>query len=177
MLTLQHQEFITDLIARSSASRLTSQEYPVSVEDRLTERRTQLIESLVNFSSSGRLTDQDSLPPTPRFKPTGDPTELVTADHFIRTMPPPNSPPRNGNGNGNALANDAMERQRSGSVGGGDDKGSAVGSGTFRKIKGLVRRGSIGLGLKVGPSYGMFTDTSPDPSRQSSSLRFWVCGA
>lgn len=137
-LMQQQEAFISNLIERSEATRLPGQDYPVSVEERLETRRTQLIESLVNFSSSGRYTDQDSNPPTPRVAKQGDPHELVTVGDFIRTSPTlPQGEHASGSA-GVARVGDVEKKEK---------------GGTLRKIKGMVRRGSLGLGLK-GPSYG-----------------------
>lgn len=107
-------------------SRLAGQDYPISVDAKLAERRENMIEEIVAFGSAGRMHDQDSRPPTPKsalMDLGGEPGEVVTVADFLSGATPGGS------------------RSRSDSV---DDK--RVPS-AFGKIKGLVRKSSLNLGL------------------------------
>ena len=104
-------------------------------------KRDALIDSVVAYSSSGRLRDQDSAPPTPKLngRMRGDPSELVTMQDFFRSAPAPDSeaggssPMRN---RSNSLPLEPV------STGEGSRNGS------FRqKFAGMVRRSSLGLAL------------------------------
>jgi hypothetical protein len=109
------------------------------------EQRQSLINSIVEYSSSRRLRDQDSLPPTPRAHDrTHDPHELVTMQDFFRTTTPPVSVVRNRSSSGSATSTEEKgSRSRSNSTG------------ALQKIATMVRRGSQGLGLKATvPSFG-----------------------
>ncbi|OCF58097.1 hypothetical protein L486_04126 [Kwoniella mangroviensis CBS 10435] len=136
--------FLRDLMDQSGERRLDEQDATVP---RVFDRRASLMETLMDYSSSGRLHDQDSLPPTPRHGVNGekveDPFELVTVQDFLLSGGP-----------------DQMGRSRSNSVPleDGLSKKSTSGRSTpiaFRKLAGLVRRGSVQLGLKASNGFEM----------------------
>ncbi|WVQ94544.1 hypothetical protein IAU59_001623 [Kwoniella sp. CBS 9459] len=164
--------FISDIISKTRASRLTSQDFPLTVEDRLAERRASYIESLVDYSSSGRLHDQDSMPPTPRRVPNGereqeqDPFELVTVQDFLASGGPTRrsslaadkfmqSPSENEDDQAGQMTS---SRSRSNSVPleegllrkSGSNSGTTTPTG-LKKLTGMMRRGSAHLSLKVSP--------------------------
>lgn len=126
-------------MARTLSTRLDTQDYPDSVESRIATKRQSLINDIVSYSSSGRMHDQDSLPPTPRntSHPTtlGDPREMVTVEDFFRSEPPPTTERRS--------ASDAELTPSEN----GESRFASM-----RRLKGLVRRKSLGLGLKASPS-------------------------
>lgn len=120
---------------RVQVGRLDSQDYPVSPQTSVQEHRQQLIDSLMRFSSSGRMADQDSAPPTPRQRSgTGvqDPHELVTMEKFFEDAP-------------ETSEEMSVKRPSRRPVSAGADYEKKMG--TFGKIKGMMRRGSLGLGL------------------------------
>lgn len=130
-------------MGKSEGGRLDGQDYPETMADRLETRRRSMMDSLFDFSRSGRLHDQDSAPPTPKTTSVPDPTELVTINDFFREarhMPPdgPSQPigPRTRSA---SSASEGTEEKK---------------TGTLRKIAGLVRRRSAGLTFK-GQASGM----------------------
>ncbi|KAL7419672.1 hypothetical protein Q5752_005586 [Cryptotrichosporon argae] len=141
----RRQAFLADLMAKTRAGRLDGQDFPASVEDRLAQRRERFYENIVDYSGSGRLHGQDSAPPTPKTATAGEanPFELVTVQDFLCTV--------SANGDAKAASpaprSTRMETSSSGdSIGAGRSRSNSVGA--FRKIKGMVRRSSLGLGLK-----------------------------
>lgn len=147
--------FMDDVAARSRAGRLSEQEYPTSMEDRLEQRRQRLIDSILDFSSSGRLNDQDSAPPTPRAVRADlaaeDSGEEVTLDEYIRTSQSGSS--RMGRRD-SAISLSSQKsakggsRSRSGSGGNLLDEGRKSPA-PFKKLAGLVRKSSSGLNLRL----------------------------
>lgn len=100
----------------------------MTLDERLDQRRREFIESVVLRTTNGRLRNQDSALPTPRVRTEatsarpGDPEEMVTMQDFFKE-----------------------KRQRSNSTPIEGEK--KVNS--FDRIKGNIRRGSAGLGLKI----------------------------
>lgn len=133
--SLQQQAFIADIISRSRASRLNDQDFPHPVEDKLASRRESFLNSVMQASTSGRLRNQDSLPPTPKVHIDGleDPLELITMQDFFKSR-------RGSEGAVRTLFLDDGEAKKSPTA--------------FRKIAGIVRRGSLGLGLKANNGVG-----------------------
>lgn len=115
------------MVDRSRSGHLDGQDYPLTLDERLEQRRRQFIETIVTRTTNGRLRNQESLPSTPRVKadvtaPPGDPQELVSLQDFFKE-----------------------KRQRSNSTPiEGEKKFNS-----FDKLKGIIRRGSAGLGIKV----------------------------
>ncbi|WVW79954.1 hypothetical protein I302_101927 [Kwoniella bestiolae CBS 10118] len=158
--------FLRDLIDQSGERRLDDQDATIP---RTSDRRASLIETLTDYSTSGRLHDQDSLPPTPRHGINGErvenPFELVTVQDFLMS----GGPDRRRSLGGDALLRSSsgdgsveMGRSRSNSVpledGLGKKSASTSGRNTptaFKKFAGLVRRGSVQLGLKASNGFDM----------------------
>lgn len=113
------------------SGRLETQDYPQTPEDRIALKRQSLVDSLVNFSSSGRMADQDSRPPTPRHRSFQgqDPHELVTMENFFKDGP---QIPDARDGRGRSPSGTAEEEKK---------------MGTFGKLRGMMRRRSLALGL------------------------------
>ncbi|WWD08849.1 hypothetical protein V865_006963 [Kwoniella europaea PYCC6329] len=134
--------FLRDLMDQSGERRLDDQDATVP---RVFDRRASLIETLMDYSSSGRLHDQDSLPPTPRHGVNGekveDPFELVTVQDFLLSGGPDRR---------RSLGGDALLRSSSGE--GSVEMGR---SRSNSKLVGLVRRGSVQLGLKASNGFEM----------------------
>ncbi|OCF43389.1 hypothetical protein I317_02687 [Kwoniella heveanensis CBS 569] len=130
--------FVSEIVSKTRASRLTSQDFPSTVEDRLAERRASYIESLMNYSSSGRLHDQDSMPPTPRRGINGekeeDPFEMVTVQDFLASGGPVRR---------SSLAADRLGLLRNS----GSSSGASTPTG-LKKLTGMMRRGSGHLGIR-----------------------------
>ncbi|WVQ79062.1 hypothetical protein IAT38_001155 [Cryptococcus sp. DSM 104549] len=142
--------FVSEIIARTRASRLSSQDFPLSAEDKLAEKRTALIENLVDFGTSGRLHDQDSLPPTPRGgeERKEDPFELISVQDFLASAPGSGKTGSNVGESEVGVKGEGMVRERSNSAPLGEDGVGKKGS-KLQKIAGMVRRGSVHLGLKA----------------------------
>ncbi|WWC60136.1 uncharacterized protein I303_102700 [Kwoniella dejecticola CBS 10117] len=130
--------FLRDLIDSTEDRRLDNQDATIP---KTADRKASLIENLIEYSSSGRLHDQDSLPPTPRYGINGekveDPFELVTVQDFLAST----GPDRRRSLGGDALFESVNGE---GSVGMGRSRSNS-------KIAGMMRRGSgqINLGLKA----------------------------
>ena len=114
----------------------------------LARRREDFFINLVDASSSGRLQDQDSLPPNPKVQTDGmeDPFELVTLEGFFKTR-------RASEGTISATPGLALLQD-------GDTRKTPTG---IKKIIGIVRRGSLGLGLKANMSLGKYPGSSMRP--------------
>ncbi|WVF67080.1 hypothetical protein IAT40_001825 [Kwoniella sp. CBS 6097] len=142
----KQKAFVSEIVSKTRASRLTSQDFPATVEDRLAERRASYIETLMDYSSSGRLHDQDSLPPTPRRGINGEkeenPFELVTVQDFLASGGP---------GRRGSLTADKVMRAPSASGNGNDSSGDSTlsRSRSNSKLTGMMRRGSGHLSLKA----------------------------
>ncbi|ODO09423.1 hypothetical protein I350_03023 [Cryptococcus amylolentus CBS 6273] len=139
------QALLSTLISHTATTRLKSQDYPTTLEDRLTQKHEQLVDTLLQVGSR-RLPDQDSLPPTPRGarneESETDPFEEVSVTDFLNSSRPPSPPSKSSE----KEKGDKMLRERSNSEGGGKSK-------LVSKIGGAVRRGSVHLGLKSAPSF------------------------
>ncbi|WWC87693.1 uncharacterized protein L201_002585 [Kwoniella dendrophila CBS 6074] len=141
--------FLRDLIDQSEERRLDDQD----ASEPTTSRKASLIEDIMDYSTSGRLKNQDFILPTPRNGPNGekieDPLELVTVQDFLSSQ----NPSRRESVIGDALhgeSSEGMARSRSNSVGGSGKK-STSGRNTptaFKKVAGMLRRGSGPQGLK-----------------------------
>lgn len=148
---------------------MASQDYPVPAADRMKDRKDTFMDSLMEYSSSGRLVGQDSNPPTPRVRDgtqqevRTNPFDLVTAEDFLKNLP---SAPLNGQSNiagasnGKrrstsewSIAEEGKEREK-------EKSGSTSASGTLRRIKGMVKNKSISLGLSKSPTDGMSASSS-----------------
>ncbi|WWD16681.1 hypothetical protein CI109_101111 [Kwoniella shandongensis] len=143
----KQQAFINEIITRSRASRLASQEYPLSVEQKVQEKRASLVDSLVEYSLSGRLENQDATPPTPksqsRFESPKEDFDLVTINDFLMGR------------KGSSESKNDSARSRSNSiplVEEGDRQCSS--SITFKKIAGAVRKKSVQLASKSNAELG-----------------------
>ncbi|KAK8861412.1 hypothetical protein IAR55_002231 [Kwoniella newhampshirensis] len=142
----KREAFLNEIPVRTRASRLESQEYPLSIEDKLQEKRSSLIDSLMDYSSSGRLQNQDSLPPALRRQSTVDgevPSEFVTLEDFFTG--------RKGSLDDRTIQNDAqgVNRSRSNSVPLIDGQRLSAPPKASRRLAGLIRRGSSHLGSKA----------------------------
>ncbi|EIW69056.1 hypothetical protein TREMEDRAFT_62784 [Tremella mesenterica DSM 1558] len=132
------EAFTHDIIERVSASRYNSQDYPTTPEARMQAQREQLVDDIIRYSSSGRLVDQRSLPPTPRAD-KADPMEVVSVKDFLLTKP---------------SSSKLSERRKSvgGETGGRSRSNSSEeGRNGFAKFKSIVRRSSLSLGLISNP--------------------------
>ena len=149
---------------------MASQDYPLSAAERMRDRKDNFMDSLIEYSSSGRFVGQDSEPPTPRIRDSPvtvqrkSPYDLVTAEDFLKNLPP--APLDGTNGYGKASEN---PKRRSTSEfpqnGDGKDKDK---TGTLRRIRGMVKTKSISLGLSKGPVDG----TSPcSPKLRETGMR------
>lgn len=116
---------------RMREGRLEGQDSPDLTSNKMSKQREKFIGSLVELSSAGRLHDQDSLPPTPKAEFTHDPMELVTVQDFFkdrrRSVPELKGDQRLGE----------EEKKMNG----------------FSRLRGLVRKSSMGLKLK--PTAGL----------------------
>ena len=138
----QRDHFLRDLVEQSAEGRLANQDADGPVTDSELKDDV-LISNLMEYSSSGRLHGQDSLPPTPRTKEpyVEDPMELVTMEDFFKGAQASQSSSvsewgRRARSNSlplNSMDEDEQKRQ----------------PGTLRKLAGMVRRGSLGLGLRA----------------------------
>jgi hypothetical protein len=101
------------------------QDYPLTLDERLDQRRHEFFTSVVERSANGRLNNQDSVPSTPRVRTAattpGHPDELVSMQDFFK---------------------ERHERTPSASTTGDSDRKSHG----FERIKGMIRRRSAGLG-------------------------------
>ena len=132
------QLFAEGVLERSRVARMDTQDYPQSAEERVLERREELVDDILRFSSSGKMLDQESLPPTPQVERV-DPMEMVTYQEFLRSK---SSKPA-------TEADDSMSRSRSSSQGQLEEK-----NGFATKFKSMVRRSSVSLGFKSNASFG-----------------------
>ena len=125
------------------------------------DRKDHFMNSLMEYSSSGRFVGQDSKPPTPRVRDgpvvappkTKSPYDLVTAEDFMKNLPPAPLNGSNGHGASTGGANGmdmgvAQSQERPANASGAN--------GTLRRIKGMVKSKSISLGLIKGPTDGEF---------------------
>ncbi|KAE8539769.1 hypothetical protein D1P53_003706 [Cryptococcus gattii VGV] len=135
------QALISALITHTQTTGLSSQNSPLTSEGKLAENRSAFVNQLAENSSAGRLHDQDSLPPISKeddiMKAGGekDPMEIVTVKDFLASSRPPIS-------QSEAHVRESVEkRERSNSEGGGKRR-------VVSKITGMVRKGSVHLGLK-----------------------------
>ncbi|ORX36313.1 HECT-like ubiquitin-conjugating enzyme-binding-domain-containing protein [Kockovaella imperatae] len=129
----QRQAFIADILSRSKAGRLVDQEYPTSFEDTMKDKRKQFVETLVDFSSSRRYGDQDSLPPTPKTASGIDNTsEIVTVGDFLRSS---SGPKTLGRSRSQSLPIDDAETERPKTT-------------MKQKLSGMIRRSSAALHLQ-----------------------------
>jgi len=146
---VKQQAFIAHVMARSGAGRLDGQDFPVPVDDKLAQRRESFINNIMSASSSGRLTSQDSLPPTPRANTDSkeDPFELVTVQDFLSGRGCSENSSRNGSSSVTA-----------------DDRSPTA----LRKIAGMVRRSSLGLGPKATADSGR--SSRPSTMKADDSL-------
>jgi hypothetical protein len=112
---------------KNETGHLDGQDYPQTMDERLDERRSDFFASVVERSANGRMKGQDSAPPTPRTQTdatttaTGNPDEIVSMQDFFRE-----------------------KHERSPSM---PEDGERKSNGGFSRIKGMIRRGSVGLGL------------------------------
>lgn len=124
----QRHRFFTRLLDSSQSGHLEGQDYPMTLDERLDQRRREFIESVVLRTANGRLRNQDSAPPTPRTRTAtastkpGDLEEIVSMQDFFkekrqRTVSTPIEAEKKVNG--------------------------------LDRIKGIIRKGSVGLGIKV----------------------------
>ncbi len=132
---------------------MRGQDFPISLEDKLAEKKEILLDNILDLSSSRRYQDQDSLPPTPRTT-VNDPFELVTVQDFLSAGPRRGSSASVSDDNGHLSSTKSMSRSRSDSLAlseNGDTKKIPT---AFRKVAGFVRRRSS-FGLKL-PGTGVF---------------------
>ncbi|WWC68796.1 uncharacterized protein I206_102731 [Kwoniella pini CBS 10737] len=175
--------FLRDLIDSSEERRLDNQDANIP---KTADRKASLIENLMEYSTSGRLHDQDSLPPTPRHGNNGekieDPLELVTVQDFLAGGGPDRSRSLGRdtfreNTNGNAEGSSSMARSRSNSVPldeGIMSKKSISGRSTpttFKKIAGMMRRGSGQLNLPLKPNNGFDANNIAYVTEHQENLR------
>lgn len=113
----------------------------------MTENRSAFVDQLVENSSVERLYDRDSLPPISKGDGTmeaggeKDPMEIVTVKDFLTSSRPPIS-------QSEANVRESVEkREGSNSEGGGKRR-------VVSKITGMVKKGSVHLGLKSTVSTG-----------------------
>ena len=124
----QRHRFFTRLLDSSQSGHLEGQDYSMTLDERLDQRRREFIESVVLRTANGRLRNQDSAPPTPRTltEPatleTGDPEELVSMQDFFKERRKQSDP-----------APIETERKSNG----------------LERIKGIIRKGGAGLGIKA----------------------------
>jgi hypothetical protein len=115
---------------RNQNGNLDSQDYPLTMDERLDQRRQEFFTSIVEKTANGRLNNQDSVPATPRTRTTattsGHPDELVSMSDFF---------------------NETKEHKRSASVSTNGETEKKVNG--FERIKGMIRRRSAGLGLGI----------------------------
>ena len=145
-------------MAGTRAGRSQGQDSSHPVEGRLARRREVFFNNLVDASSSGRWRDQDSLPPTIRAQTDGieNPFELVTLEGFFKTR-------RASEGTIRATPSLTLSPD-------GDRRKSPT---ALEKIVGIVRRGSLslGLGFKASVPLGKYLGSSiGPPSWQVSDL-------
>lgn len=135
------------------SGRLVTQDYPHTLQDRQIAQRYRLVDSLIDFAESSRLSNQDSEPPTPkRATAQEDPTELVTMKDFFKD---------GSRRNASLAANPAFEELQLvgyGNHGAAQGNGAAQGEskeGTLRKIKSSIRRKSLGPKSATGPGQSL----------------------
>lgn len=131
--------------------RLSDQDASFTRDDgaKVQAKRQALMDRLVDYSSSGRLENQDSEAPTPRaiyHTANGNmSSELVTMRDFFmdpQTLPKTSSTERSPSESDQArLRSDSLTNE-------GESSEQGRKSGTLKKIAGLVRRKSIGFSLK-----------------------------
>ncbi|WVR03965.1 hypothetical protein IAU60_000964 [Kwoniella sp. DSM 27419] len=171
------QAFISNIVAKATASRLSSQDFPSTIQDRLADRRRSYIESLVDYSSSGRLHDQDSLPSTPRKATmTGvdesDPFEMVSAVDFLKSSPGASTLSQHAAGAQEGASDPISSCYAARADEDGEGKPTASGSTTptgLRKIAGMMRRSSSHLKLK--PSNGLDSGSIAFIAEHQENLR------
>jgi hypothetical protein len=138
----QQYAFIDNTVERMQSGRLGAQDYPLLLAERVREPRQRLVDSLLDFSSSGRMADQDAAPPARQMGPvSGDPRELVTMQDFFK------------NGHGMPISRGGSEQSTSMS---GDEKKV----GAFDKIRGMMRKQSLALGLGLKSTKDMSKSTA-----------------
>ncbi|WRT65524.1 uncharacterized protein IL334_002469 [Kwoniella shivajii] len=171
----KQEELLSEIISHTRASRLSTQDFPLAIEDKLAERRASLMESIMDYSSSGRMHDQDSAPPTPRRGSSGekeeDPLEMVTVQDFLATAGPNRQRSVGVSGEENILQARSQFNPVSVEV---DGKKSSSNSGrttptAFKKIAGLMRRGSGHLSLK--PTNALDVDAITYMAEHQENLR------
>jgi hypothetical protein len=110
--------------------KLDGQEYPLTLDERLDQRRQEFFTSIVEKSANGRLNNQDSVPVTPRTRAAvttpGHADELVSMTDFFK---------------------EKKQHERSPSVSTNGEIDKKVNG--FERIKGMIRRRSAGLGLGI----------------------------
>jgi len=127
---IQRQRFFASIMDRNQNGSLESQNYPLTLDERLDQRRQDFFTSIVEKTANGRLNNQDSAP-TPRTHTAattpGHPDELVSMTDFFKE--------RN------------QDHEASASVAANGDTDKRVNG--FERIKGMIRRRSAGLGLGI----------------------------
>jgi hypothetical protein len=157
---LQRNSMFDQLVQQGEAGRFSDQDADLSVADRqrhLDSKRRALIDRIVEHSSSGRyhLQDSDLNPSNAEGERRRRSTELVTIQDFFRdpeTLASSRSMDRDATGHAAG-----MDQSSNGFASVGDASvDETKKTGTFKKIAGMVRRSSFGLGLKTPPA-GMLT--------------------
>jgi hypothetical protein len=124
----QRQRFFANIMDRTQNGNLVGQEYPLTMDERLDQRRQEFFTSIVERSANGRLNNQDCAQ-SPKIRESttapGHPDELVSMQDFFKEK--------------------RHERSQSVSTNGDSDK--KVNG--FERIKGMIRRRSAGLGLRI----------------------------
>ncbi|WVQ88089.1 hypothetical protein IAS59_001823 [Cryptococcus gattii] len=135
------QALISALVTHSQTTGLSSQNSPLTSECKLAESPFAFVSQLVENSSAGRLHDQDPLPPISKGDDTmeacgeKDSMEIVTVKDFLASSRPPIS-------QSEANVRESMKKsERSNIEGGGKRR-------VVSKITGMVKKGSVHLGLK-----------------------------
>nr|ODN85233.1 hypothetical protein L203_05186 [Cryptococcus depauperatus CBS 7841] len=156
----KQQALISTIVAHIRMTRLASQDFPSTIEDRLSDKATAFMEQLVDYSSSGRLHGQDSMPPSRKKTDTigggeeGDLHEVVSVTDFLQTRPPLRT-----EGKGSK----AFMRKRSNSEG----KKNKV----SLKIAEMVQRRSVHSGFKSPFSSGVDVTTMSYIAEHQEQLR------